>query len=459
MKRIVIIAISLVLGAGTAVAWAQAPAAPAAKPRMAQVCGTCHTVNANELRGVYENVAFKSKALQLKIDGATEIVRFDEATLKVVDGGAPMAGETLRDVAKGREARIEFAEAGGVKTATLISFKGPIKVAPEKLLSYADVEKLVAQGPEKGRYALIDSRPLVRFQEGAIPTAINLPFPAFDKFVDRLPADKSKLVVFYCSGVTCTMSPKSMQRAEAMGYTNAKVYREGMPEWTQKNYGVLSAAFLKEAWIDKGIPHVLIDVRPAAEAEAGYIPGAVSLPGSAVKTASFPDKKFKAPIMVYDGGSGDAAVAAAKTIVAAGHPNVTVITGGVSAWRELGYPLAAGSPATKIAYAPKPRPGEVAIGEFTKLASATPPGFLILDVRNPDEASSGMIKGALLVPDEEIVVRIGEIPKDKRIVTHCLTGVRAEMAYHKLKDAGYDVGFLNAAIEVAGDGSFKITPR
>lgn len=461
MKRILIIAVSLALGAGTAIANAQAPATPAAKPRMAQVCGTCHTVNANELRGVFENVAFKSKSIQLKIDNATEIVRFDESTLKVVDGGEAKAGEALRDIAKGREVRLEFTDKDGVKAATLISFKGPIKVAPERLVSYADVQKLVALGPEKGNYTLIDSRPLPRFQEGAIPTAINLPFPAFDKLVDRLPRDKARLVVFYCSGVTCTMSPKSMQRAESLGYTNAKVYREGMPEWTQKNYGVLSAAFLKEAWIDKDIPHVLIDVRPAAEARGGVISGAVTLPAGSVKDAlpQFPDKKYKAPIMVYDTDGGTAASEAARTIVAAGYPNVTVVTGGIGAWKAAGYPLASGAPATKIAYAPKPRPGEVPIAEFTKLAAATPPGTLILDVRNPDEASGGMIKGALLVPDEEIVVRMGEIPKDKRIVTHCLTGVRAEMAYHKLKEQGYDVGFLNAAIDVGSDGRFKITPR
>ena len=48
---------------------------------------------------------------------------------------------------------------------------------------------------------------------------------------------------------------------------------------------------------------------------------------------------------------------------------------------------------------------------------------------------------------------MGEVPKDKQIVTHCSTGVRAEMAYHKLKDKGYNVGFLNAdiAIEKAGN--------
>ena len=51
----------------------------------------------------------------------------------------------------------------------------------------------MALGPEKGDYTLIDSRPLPRVQEGTIPTAINLPYPAWDKFVDRLPKDKNRL--------------------------------------------------------------------------------------------------------------------------------------------------------------------------------------------------------------------------------------------------------------------------
>ena len=93
------------------------------------------------------------------------------------------------------------------------------------------------------------------------------------------------------------------------------------------------------------------------------------------------------------------------------------------------------------------------------LANNTPPNVLILDVRNADEAQAGMIKGALLIPDEELMARMAELPKDKRIVAHCLTGIRAEMAYHKLKEAGYNAAFLNNEIEVAKDGSFKITPR
>jgi rhodanese-related sulfurtransferase len=70
-----------------------------------------------------------------------------------------------------------------------------------------------------------------------------------------------------------------------------------------------------------------------------------------------------------------------------------------------------------------------------------------------------MIKGALLIPDEELATRMGEVPKDRKIVTHCATGVRAEMAYHKLKEAGYNVQFLNADLEIAKDGKFKLAPK
>ena len=161
--------------------------------------------------------------------------------------------------------------------------------------------------------------------------------------------------------------------------------------------------------------------------------------------------------MVYDGDGGNAARYSARMIQGAGQNNVNVVTGGFDAWKAAGYKLATGSASTKIAYAPKPRPGEISIAEFTGLAKATPADVLILDVRNQDEANAGMIKGAKLIPDEELQDRMGEVPKDKRIVAHCSTGVRAEMAYHKLKDKGYKVNFVKADLAIKKDGSFVAT--
>jgi len=458
MVRLNLVSVAVLCAAVPTVAFAQAPAG---KPTIPQVCTNCHQAQPNALQGIFENVAFKSEAIQLKIDAHTEIVKFDPKTIKVKDAGVMKPGESLRDLPKNKEARIDYVEKDGQKFATQISFKGPIKIAPEKVVGYDYVLKLVEQGPEKGNYTLIDSRPLPRVQEGTIPTAINLPYPAFDKFVDRLPKDKNRLVVFFCQGVTCVMSPNSLKKAEALGYTNVKVYPEGYPEWSEKNVGVLAAPHLNEAYIAKQIPHVLIDARPASTAAEGYLPGAVSVPPSKVHeaVATMPPAKLKAPIIVYDVDGGNAATQVARVIKAAGQPNVTTVVGGYDAWKVAKLPVATAPIATKVAYAPKPRPGSIPDAEFLALVKSTPADVLILDVRNADEANAGMIKGAKLIPDEELAARMSELPKDKRIIAHCSTGVRAEMAYHKLKEAGYKVGFVYADLAIGKNGDVKLTPK
>jgi rhodanese-related sulfurtransferase len=432
----------------------------APKPSQPAVCNNCHKPAPGQVAGYFENVAFKSQSIQLGIDAAKEIVRFDPKTLKVIDAGETKKPEHLRDVRKGHETRIAFVEKDGQKWATEVRIKGPVKVAKEDLVNFAFVKKLVDQGT--GNFALIDSRPLPRFQQGTIPGAISVPYPAWDKVVNRLPADKSTLLVFFCQGVTCQMSPMSQRKAIALGYKNTKVYHEGVPEWQTKDYLSTRPEFVKEAYVDKDIPAVILDVRTADEARSGHIKGAVSMPAATVKSQlkSFPPAKLQAPIIVYDGRGGDESRNVARELVKSGQTNVQVVERGLLGWQAAGYAIESGVPAlTKVAYVPKPRPGSVPVDEFTKLARATPPDVLILDVRNQDEANAGMIKGALLIPDEDLAGRIGELPKGKRIIAHCSTGIRAEMAYYKLKDAGYKAGFLNAEIEIDKAGNFKVTQK
>jgi rhodanese-related sulfurtransferase len=254
------------------------------------------------------------------------------------------------------------------------------------------------------------------------------------------------------------MSPNSAGRAEKLGYTNVKVYHEGLPEWTKKNYTVLSAQFLKEAYIDKDIPNVLLDVRPAAAARKGFIKGAVTLPASAIASnlANFPPKDKKPPIIIVDDKGGDEAKSAAKSLLSAGYTSVTIMTGGMNAWKAASFPIETGALATNIVYVPKPRPGEIAMDDFKKIASNIPADTVIIDVRSQEEANDGMIKGARVVPDAVILDRLAEVPKDKQIVTYCNTGVQAEMAYHKLKEKGYNVKFLNARVAFDDAGSYTI---
>ncbi len=253
------------------------------------------------------------------------------------------------------------------------------------------------------------------------------------------------------------MSPNSAGRAEKLGYTNVKVYHEGLPEWTKRNPTVLSVQSLKEAFVDKNIPAVILDVRSPAAASKGFIKGAVTLPAAdvAAGTSKFPPKDKKPPIIVYDQSGGDDAADAARTLIAAGYA-VSLLTGGMDAWRTAGFPIENGQMPTVITYAPKPRPGEISIEDFKKIAENTPADTLILDVRNHEESQAGKIKDAKCIPDEQLLDRLADIPKDKKIILHCSTGVRAEMAYHKLKDKGYNVQFVNARVDIDDKGNFKI---
>ena len=133
------------------------------------------------------------------------------------------------------------------------------------------------------------------------------------------------------------MSPNSLVKAEALGYTNVKVYREGYPEWLERNVGVIAAPHLKEAWIDKDIPHVLVDARPVVDGRRGRdsrrrLGAAVARCARRVARCRRP--KLKAPIMVYDGDNGSSAMQVARVIKDAGQPNVTVIGGGFDAWKS-----------------------------------------------------------------------------------------------------------------------------
>ena len=461
MKRLSLFAVALLAAHAAS---AQAPAAPAkAKPLQPSMCAACHNLEPNQMGGYFDSIAFKTQSMMIDVGtGTAQVVRFDMKSIKVIDDGKTMTGEFLREAKKRHEVIVTFAQKDGVKVASEINFKGPVKIDPSKVIKFDELAALVEQGPANGRFTLIDSRPLPRFQEGTIPGAIHLPFIGFDKFANRLPQDKSQRVIFFCGGVTCTLSPNSLLKAQKMGYTNLKVYREGVPEWQTRSYAVTTPQFLKSAYLDKDIPHVLIDARSADDATSGHLKGAVSMPADklAPRIKGLPEARLKAPIVVYDGRGGEQARTVAKALVKAGQQNVLVLDGGMIGWQAAGYAIESGTPAaTKIAYTPKPRAGSLPVDEFTKLARNTPADVLILDVRNADEASAGMIKGAMLVPDEELAARMAEVPKTKRILTHCITGIRAEMAYHKLKAAGYNAAFLNAEIDIAKDGGFKITPR
>lgn len=230
-----------------------------------------------------------------------------------------------------------------------------------------------------------------------------------------------------------------------------------MPEWKKAGKPVVSTVnFVKEN-LDKDIPQVVIDLRQPEEATGGHIPDAVSIPSGQIAASKdkFPADK-KAPIVLYS-YDDEKALEAFKVVRAWGYTNTSILGGGIKAWEKAGLPIKKGQIKTEIVYIPKPRPGEIHVEDFKKIAETLPSDKFILDVRDEDEAMQGMLKGAKNIPTQDIPGKLAEIPKDKEIITHCSTGVRAEMAYHILREAGYKVRFLNANIKIDSSGKYEIS--
>ena len=66
-------------------------------------------------------------------------------------------------------------------------------------------------------------------------------------------------------------------------------------------------------------------------------------------------------------------------------------------------------------------------------------GYIILDVRRPDEFAAGHIPNAIKVPNESIGTdEIPELPnKDQLIMVYCRSGRRSKEASEKLVKLGY----------------------
>jgi rhodanese-related sulfurtransferase len=65
--------------------------------------------------------------------------------------------------------------------------------------------------------------------------------------------------------------------------------------------------------------------------------------------------------------------------------------------------------------------------------------FILLDVRQPEEFAEGHIKGAKLLPVDEIAQKASSVLPDKnaRILIYCRSGMRAGTAAKQLDKMGY----------------------
>ena len=339
-----------------------------------------------------------------------------------------------------------------------------------KHLVNLDFVKKQAAIPKIDGVMLIDSRPTARkYDIGHIPTAVNIPDTSFDKLAPTmLPKDKAMLLVFYCEGYDCILSHSSAAKAEALGYTNVRVFAEGFPGWVAGgNLPAVSVAYIKKL-IDEKAPMTLIDSRPKARKyDLGHIPTAINIPDSQFDSLApkmLPADKA-APLYFYCDGlacvlSNDSALKAVKL----GYTNVKVVPEGYPAWvKAYGPgPTAAAGAAPAAAKAPAieagKEAGSIAVASFERIFKEAPDSVFLIDVRDPKEFDNGTFKGAINMPLSTLEKNLDKLPTGKPIIFFCGAGARSGEAHDlvKLHKPEMKTVFLDADIKWTKDGAYTI---
>ena len=79
---------------------------------------------------------------------------------------------------------------------------------------------------------------------------------------------------------------------------------------------------------------------------------------------------------------------------------------------------------------PRQEPGEPYVRISTDEASEMygDEDVVFVDVRRPDEYAEGHIKDAMFIPVDDVIQRVDELPKDKKLLFICAVGVRSGLA-------------------------------
>lgn len=304
---------------------------------------------------------------------------------------------------------------------------------------------------------LIDARPEIKYQNGTIPSSLNIPDTKFEEYYSVLKdIPMQKELIVYCGGYNCTKSPIVAQKLKDKGYTNVKIYSGGEPEWKKLSYLEIDTLAIK-VYQEKNSAFI-VDARPYSKFLQETIPGAISIPDtSLVKLLGrFPINKSEKIVIFCGGYNCEKSHIIANKLISLDYEDVMVFAGGLPSWKERGLKTTAASYAEKD--------DEVAIvkdsfsknglkrgsdegsvdGEWLKkqiLENKVPSYIQIVDVTTPAEFKNGHLKGAINIEASKLTAKelLEKLPKNKTIVFNCTAGGRSIDAWSKLNDEKLDI--------------------
>ena len=413
-----------------------------------------HPSAADELTGRVRRVA--GTVLLVETSTNLEIVSIGPAA--TITG----AIDYLR-IAVGDPVRIEYSnEVAGVKIADIVSLEPEANTDQRFWIEIGEVRQLMGPDEDSGNVTVIDARPRERFDAGHIPGALSRPATTPVSLPGRLPAAKDSRLVFYSEGPRCDLAQRGVRAALALGYTDARSLRGGMPAWARSGgYLAVEVAGAADGILGNRHSYLPVDLREDAEPGAETLPGSVFVALEAMPRNDFLGEKWMPPFLfVGEDGSDLRPYLAAKKVTAwrstddyrAGVP-VYVLAGGFAAWEAAKQPsVPLRDVPTSVVVRADEAAGAIPFSEFTELwTSHGNDDTLILDVRDFRTEPEPWVTH---IPLEQLHERVGELGKDREIVIFCYAGNRSAIAQLMLSRLEYRSRHLAASPEAAlGSGS------
>ena len=187
--------------------------------------------------------------------------------------------------------------------------------------------------------------------------------------------------------------------------------------------------------------YAIFDVRERGEYNECQIPNTTSLPRSQIEfriSQLVPNPTL--PIVVYDEGNTRASLAA-KTLAQLGYAQVSILDGGLTAWRKDGRATVSGVNVPSKAFGEsvhRERSIPDILPEELKALQACSANLIILDVRTPEEYGRFCIPHGINVPGGDLILWADELKQkpDTTVVVNCAGRTRSIIGTAALRRLG-----------------------